>query len=91
MKTKMTPREALYYICLELGPPVQTNRDDNITAKEARLRDAVRTLQNFLFYHDDADLHIPDSADEYKHHGEDNLELPDTAGEWSNDWKKYIQ
>jgi hypothetical protein len=63
----MTPREALYYICLELGPPAQTNRDDNITDKEARLRDAIRTLQNFVTYHDDSTHDIPDSAEEYPH------------------------
>ena len=47
--TKMTPREALYYICLELGPP-KTTRDDNITHREAKLRDSIRTLQNFIDY-----------------------------------------
>ena len=62
--TKMTPREALYYVCLELGPP-QTNRNDNINAKEVRLRDAIRTLQNFILYHDDSNHDIPDSANEY--------------------------
>ena len=64
---KMTPREALYYICLELGP-AQTLRDDNLTAKEVRLRDAIRTLQNFVTYHDDTAHIIPDSANEYVHH-----------------------
>jgi soluble cytochrome b562 len=48
--TKMTPREALYFICLELGPTAITNRDDNITHREAKLRDAIRTLQNFIDY-----------------------------------------
>jgi len=47
--TKMTPREALYNICIELGPPT-TNRDDNLTAREVRLRDSIRTLQNFIDY-----------------------------------------
>ena len=47
---KMTPREALYYICLELGPLTGTNRDDNISHREAKLRDAIRTLQNFIDY-----------------------------------------
>jgi len=87
--TKMTPREALYYICLELGPPAETNRNDNLNEKEVRLRDAIRSLQNFIHYHDDSELNIPDSAEEYKHH--DNLELPDTSGEWTDDWKKHIQ
>lgn len=41
----MTPREALYLLCMELGPVPTTKREDNITAKEARLRDAVTTLQ----------------------------------------------
>ena len=77
MKNKMTPREALYYICLELGP-AQTNRDDNITSKESRLRDAIRTLQNFVDYHDDSHHVIPDSANEYTHKGK---ELPPLSRE----------
>ena len=44
----MTPREALYTIVLELGPIPRTNRDDNITPKEARIRDAVRVLQDVI-------------------------------------------
>lgn len=44
----MTPREALYNLCLELGPIPETNRDDNLTAREVRLRDSVRVLQNLL-------------------------------------------
>jgi len=63
---KMTPREALYYIAIELGPP-QTNRDDNLNARERRLRDSIRTLQNFILYHDDSVHDIPDSANEYRH------------------------
>lgn len=65
---QMTPREALYYICLELGPIVpQTQRDDNLGPKEKRLRDSIRALQNFIDYHDDAKHTIPDSANEYVH------------------------
>ena len=64
---KMTPREALYYICLALGPQPKTLRNDNITYDEARLRDAIRTLQNFVDYHDDTNLKIPESANEYIH------------------------
>ena len=64
---RMTPREALYNICVALGP-AQTLRDDNLTAAEVRLRDSIRALQNFVTYHDDSQLHIPDSAEEYKHH-----------------------
>ena len=71
----MTPREALYYVCLELGPP-QTNRDDNLTKKEVRLRDAVRTLQNFILYHDDSNHSIPDSANEYQHKTIEDFGLP---------------
>ena len=48
----MTPREALYNIIVKLGPIPQTLRDDNITFDEARLRDSIRTLQNFIHYHD---------------------------------------
>lgn len=86
---KMTPREALYNICIELGP-AQTLRDDNLTGKEARLRDSIRTLQNFILYHDDSELNIPDSADEYKNHDE----LPsgkERIDKWRDDWKKHIQ
>jgi len=60
----MTPREALYYLVVELGPS-QTLRDDNLTVRESKLRDAIRALQNFIEYHDDAKLDIPDSANEY--------------------------
>ena len=63
----MTPREALYNLCLVLGPIPQTNRNDNLSPNEVRLRDSVRALQNFIDYHDDRDLHIPDSAEEYRH------------------------
>ena len=48
MDKQMTPREALYTIVLELGPIPRTNRDDNITPKEARIRDAVRVLQDVI-------------------------------------------
>jgi len=66
MKRKMTPRQALYNICLELGPIAQTNRTDNISHREELLRDSIRALQNFIDYHDDTELKIPDSANEYK-------------------------
>jgi hypothetical protein len=65
MKT-MTPREALYNIIIELGPVPETNRDDNLNAKEVRLRDSVRALQNFILYHDDSNHSIPESANEYR-------------------------
>jgi hypothetical protein len=70
----MTPREALYNICLALGP-AQTNRDDNLTAAEVRLRDSIRALQNFINYHDTG-FEIPDSADEYKHKTTEEWGLP---------------
>jgi hypothetical protein len=76
---KMTPREALYYICVELGPP-QTNRDDNLSAKEVRLRDAIRTLQNFVTYHDSG-FEIPDSAEEYHHKTPEEWGLPPLSRE----------
>ena len=41
----MTPREALYHLVIELGPVPQTNRDDNLSPKEIRLRTAVSVLQ----------------------------------------------
>jgi len=72
---KMTPREALYHICLRLGP-VETNRNDNIHYDEAVLRDSVRTLQNFITYHDDADKILPDSVDEFVHIEPSQAEVP---------------
>ena len=62
----MTPREALYNVCVMLGPIPKTNRNDNLSPNEVRLRDSVRALQNFIEYHDDRDLKIPDSAEEYR-------------------------
>ena len=62
----MTPREALYNLCLELGP-ARTERNDNLSPSETRLRDSIRALQNFIDYHDDRDLRIRDSAEEYRH------------------------
>jgi len=62
---RMTPREALYNLVLSLGPISLTERDDNLSAAEVRLRDSVRALQNFIEYHDDSKLNIPDSANEY--------------------------
>ena len=46
---RMSPREALYTLVLELGPIPRTTRDDNITPKEARIRDSVRVLQDLVF------------------------------------------
>ena len=65
---RMTPREALYNVVLSLGPIPFTNRGDNLSAAELRLRDSVRALQNFIEYHDDSELIIPDSAEEYRHY-----------------------
>ncbi len=48
MDKNMTPREALYTIVLELGPIPHTIRNDNITPKEARIRDAIRVLQEII-------------------------------------------
>lgn len=45
----MTPREALYHLCLELGPIAKTNRDDNLSYKEVQLRDSVRVLQELIY------------------------------------------
>ena len=50
MMKKMNPREALYNICLVLGPIPQTNSDRNLTYDEKKLRDSVRALQNFIDY-----------------------------------------
>ena len=81
---KMTPREALYYICLELGPP-KSNRNDNLTSKEIRLRDSIRALQNFIDYHDDTNHEIPDSANEYRHFEREGLEGKDRLEAWKRE------
>jgi len=74
--TKMTPREALYYICLELGPLAKTERDDNITHREAKLRDAIRTLQNFIDYRAQGDsLQGLELEDFHQHSHEQQLHL----------------
>ena len=75
---KMTPREALYYICLELGPVPVTLREDNITLtdKERRLRDSIRALQNFIDYHDDSAHSLPDSVEDFVHVEPSNKETP---------------
>ena len=83
MKT-MTPREALYYICLELGPAT-TLRDDNLSPKETRLRDSIRALQNFIDYHDDTKHTIPDSANEYKHYDRAGLSGKDRLEAWKKE------
>ena len=60
----MTPREALYHLVIELGPTPQTNRDDNLSPKEIRLRDAVNTLQRLIDEVDESDDSIePDRSD----------------------------
>ena len=48
----MTPREALYHISMSLGPIPHTMRDDNLSPNEAKIRDAVTTLQTWV----DADV-----------------------------------
>lgn len=57
---KMTPREALYNVCVALGPMPKTNRDDNVEQYEVLLRDSIRTLQNFVTYHDDSVRAVPE-------------------------------
>ena len=84
---KMTPREALYNICVELGPVPQTNRDDNITFKEARLRDSIRALQNFIDYHYDSKHDIPDSANEYRHIDRKGADGKDRLDIWKQELK----
>ncbi len=44
----LTPRQALYHLSVELGPTPMTHRDDNVTPKEARLRDAIAVLQELV-------------------------------------------
>ena len=73
MKKKMTPREALYYICLQMGPVAQTNRDDNIPHREAKLRDAIRTLQNFIDYRDPSGDSLQDlELEDFHHHSHEH-------------------
>ena len=69
----MTPREALYYICLELGPRPMTLRDDNITHREAKMRDAIRTLQNFIDYRDPSGDSLQDlELEDFHHHSHEH-------------------
>jgi len=49
----MTPREALYHLCLELGPIPRTTRNDNLSPKEIRLRDSVDALKELVAEHQD--------------------------------------
>jgi len=80
--TKMTPRQALYYICLEMGPVARTNRDDNITHREAKLRDAIRTLQNFIDYRDPPSDSLQGlELEDFHHHSHEHqlqMDLGDT-------------
>jgi len=75
MKRKMTPREALYHICLELGPVARTNRDENITKREAKIRDAIRALQNFIDYRDPSGDSLQNLELDDFHHAQMELEL----------------
>ena len=72
---KMTPREALYHICLEMGPIAKTNRDDNLTHREVMLRDAIRTLQNFIDYRDPSGDSLQNLELDDFHHAQMELEL----------------
>jgi hypothetical protein len=80
--TRMTPRQALYYICLEMGPVAKTNRDDNVTHREAKLRDAIRTLQNFIDYRDPSGDSLQDlELEDFRHHSHEHqlhFDLGDT-------------
>ena len=44
----MNPREALYRICIALGPLPKDAREGYITAREAILRDAVQVLKDLI-------------------------------------------
>ncbi len=44
----MTPREALYHICVALGPIPVTERDDNLSPEQIRIKEAVCVLQNLI-------------------------------------------
>lgn len=80
--TKMTPRQALYYICLEMGPVAKTNRDDNITHREAKLRDAIRTLQNFIDYRDPSGDSLQDlELEDFHHNGHSGYQLQMDLGD----------
>jgi len=60
----MTPREALYHLVMELGPVPQTLRDDNLSPKEIRLRDAVNTLAQLIAEHDQCEDNVEKSREE---------------------------
>lgn len=44
----MNAREALYTLCLEVGPMPATNRSDNLSPQETRLQQAVMVLQELI-------------------------------------------
>ena len=44
----MNPREALYKICIALGPLPKEKEEGYITAREAILRDAVQVLKDLI-------------------------------------------
>ena len=81
MKRKMSPREALYNICLQLGPVPMTNRGDNITHREVELRDSIRTLQNFIDYRSHGDSIDGLELEDFHHHSHEqqlNMDYGDT-------------
>ena len=88
MMKKMTAREALYNVCVALGPIPETNRDDNLTAEEVKLRDSIRVLQNFVLYRETDSLGplVSPSGDDGVHvrprgDGKDRIE------QWKKEWK----
>ena len=44
----MNPREALYRICIALGPLPKEKAEGYITTREAILRDAVQVLKDLI-------------------------------------------
>ena len=45
---EMTAREALYTLCVKLGPIPTTLREDNLSPDEIRVNEAVRVLMDSI-------------------------------------------
>ena len=48
----MNSREALYNVVMALGPIPVTNRDDNISYDQAKIRDSIEVLKEFVDAHE---------------------------------------
>jgi len=73
MTSKMNAREALYTLCIELGPVPITKREDNLAPNEARLKQAVDVLRTYI------------EQDEMRRESGQVVELVDLVRGWHHD------